>query len=89
MDTPRDPPYPPFLRGGENNRWRSNLIDLSRRNPLLSLRPTGSAYLAILQPGPDDVFEQLVRGRKPLPFRLPSGSRPIWRRSHTTLASPC
>src|SRR5437764_2048903 len=56
------------------NRWRSNLIDLSRRNPLLSLKPTGSAYLAILQPALDDLFAQLVRNRKPLRVRLPSES---------------
>ena len=53
------------------NRWRSNLIDLSRRNPLIALRPTGSAYLAIEQPGPNEVFEHLVRAGKPAHFHLP------------------
>src|SRR5260370_20630376 len=53
------------------NRWHSNLIDLSRRNPLLSLKPTSSTYLAIVQPALADVFEQLVRGGKPGHFHLP------------------
>jgi hypothetical protein len=54
------------------NRWRSNLIDLSRRNPLLSLKPTSSTYLTVVQPALTEVFEQLVRGGKPAHFHLPA-----------------
>jgi Protein of unknown function (DUF4011) len=53
------------------NRWRSNLIDLSRRNPLLALKPTSSTYLEIVAPGLGDVFEHLVRAAKPGHFFLP------------------
>ncbi len=56
------------------NRWRSNLIDLSRRNPLIALKTSGSTLLQLEQPALGDVFEQLVRGGKPGHFHLPAES---------------
>src|SRR5260370_41969695 len=53
------------------NRWRSNLIDLSRRNPLLALKTTSSTYLAVVQPGLGDIFDHLGRNGKPGHFFLP------------------
>jgi hypothetical protein len=54
------------------NRWRSNLIDLSRRNPLIALKPGSATYLQIAQPALGDVFDYLVRGGKPWRFHLPA-----------------
>jgi hypothetical protein len=54
------------------NRWRSNLIDLSRRNPLIALKTTGSTLLQIAQPGLGELFELLVRTGKPGHFHLPA-----------------
>jgi hypothetical protein len=53
------------------NRWRSNLIDLSRRNPLIVLRPARGSLLEITQPALADLFEQLVRQGKAASFFLP------------------
>jgi hypothetical protein len=69
-------------------RWRSNLIDLTRRNPLLLLRPTRSSFLTVSHPEPQAVFERLVRAGKPWSFWLPPaedreaerGARPVPRR---------
>src|SRR5260370_20604424 len=52
-------------------RWRDNLIDLTRRNPLLSLRPTQSTFLTISLPAVQAVFDRLVQANKPWTFWLP------------------
>src|SRR5437868_9487113 len=52
-------------------RWRSNLIDLTRRNPLLQLRPTRSSFLTISRPGVHGVFERLVQAGNTWSFWLP------------------
>ena len=52
-------------------RWRNNLIDLTRRNPLLALKPTRSSCLEIAAPGLDAIFEHLVPKNKTFTFWLP------------------
>jgi very-short-patch-repair endonuclease len=52
-------------------RWRDSLIDLTRRNPLLSLRPTKTSFLTISRPGPQPVFDRLVIAEKPWSFWMP------------------
>lgn len=52
-------------------RWRNNLIDLTRRNPLLALRPTRSSYLEITAPEGATIFDQLVPKNKTFTFWLP------------------
>ena len=52
-------------------RWRNNLIDLTRRNPLLALRPTRSSYLEITAPTLEAIFDHLVPGNKTFTFWLP------------------
>jgi very-short-patch-repair endonuclease len=52
-------------------RWRNNLIDLTRRNPLLALRPSRSSYLEIAAPALDAVFDHLVPKNKTFTFWLP------------------
>jgi hypothetical protein len=52
-------------------RWRSNLIDLTRRNPLLLIRNTRSSALVLTSPGLDAIFERLVRHGKSWSFRIP------------------
>lgn len=52
-------------------RWRNNLIDLSRRNPLLALRATRSAYLEIREPATAALFNAFVLHEKPWTFQLP------------------
>ncbi|HVK03539.1 MAG TPA: DUF4011 domain-containing protein, partial [Armatimonadaceae bacterium] len=44
--------------------WKSSLLDLSPRNPLVALPPTGVIELA----APNDLFDILIRRRKPLQF---------------------
>jgi hypothetical protein len=56
-------------------RWRSNLIDLSRRNPLLLLRPTKRSYLEITRPGAGEVFDRVVKMGKTWSFCLPPEER--------------
>src|SRR6266545_1203241 len=52
-------------------RWRNNLIDLTRRNPLLALRPTKSSFLTISRPNLQAVFDRLVQAGKTWTFWLP------------------
>lgn len=52
-------------------RWRSNLIDLTRRNPLLNLKPNTTSYLEIVQPDWMKVYEHLFVQGKPWLFALP------------------
>lgn len=52
-------------------RWRNNLIDLTRRNPLLHLRPTKSSYLEITQPDMMKVYEQIQAAGKRWLFCYP------------------
>src|SRR5262245_66113112 len=52
-------------------RWRSNLIDLSRRNPLLALKPTRSSLLSFTAPDVAQVFDALVNKGKAWSFWLP------------------
>jgi very-short-patch-repair endonuclease len=60
-------------------RWRNNLIDLTRRNPLLALKPMRSAYLEIKQPDAAALFNAFVLHDKAWTFFLPpprtSGSK--------------
>lgn len=52
-------------------RWRSNLIDLTRRNPLLALRPTRTSFLPLSRPGMQEVFDRLALAGKAWTFWLP------------------
>src|SRR5580692_6696826 len=52
-------------------RWRNNLIDLTRRNPLVALRPGRSSYLEITAPEPAAIFDHLVPRNKTFTFWLP------------------
>ncbi len=52
-------------------RWRNNLIDLTRRNPLLALKPTRSAYLEIKQPDAAALFNAFAIRDRPWTFFLP------------------
>ena len=48
------------------NQWRDKLIDLSRRNPLLYLRPTKTSFLTLSQS-----FRPTSTGRR---LSCPTGS---------------
>jgi very-short-patch-repair endonuclease len=52
-------------------KWRDKLIDLTRRNPLLYLRPTRSSYLVVSHPPLAEVFNRLVRAGKSWSFWVP------------------
>src|SRR5437870_9548350 len=52
-------------------RWRSNLIDLTRRNPLLALRPTRSSSLMLSHPAVAAIWQRLVQEGKTCSFWLP------------------
>src|SRR5271154_5466992 len=64
MATPADPVASAL------ERWRNNLIDLTRRNPLLHLRPNRTSYLEIAQPDWRQVHERLLAQGKPWLFHL-------------------
>src|SRR5437868_304169 len=53
-------------------RWRNNLIDLTRRNPLLALRPGRSRFLELTDPDVKTLFEALTLQGKSLRFWLPA-----------------
>ena len=65
MATPAD------LVASALERWRNNLIDLTRRNPLLSLKPSRTSYLEITQPDLMKVYEYLLIHGKSWSFHLP------------------
>ena len=46
--------------------WRAQLIDLSLRNPLLNFSDRGQRTLRLLSPGPDIIFETLVKRSRQL-----------------------
>ena len=52
-------------------RWRNNLIDLTRRNPLLTLRSTRSGTLTLSHPGVAGIWQRLVKEGKSCTFWLP------------------
>jgi very-short-patch-repair endonuclease len=52
-------------------KWRDKLIDLTRRNPLLYLRPTRSSFLTISHPPLTEVFDRLVQAGKSWSFWVP------------------
>jgi very-short-patch-repair endonuclease len=61
-------------------RWRNNLIDLSRRNPLIALRAGRSSLLEIIRPDAQTVFDSVALGEKTWGFWLPPvppDSRPL------------
>lgn len=67
-------PTPADLVASALVRWRNNLIDLTRRNPLLSLRPNHTTYLDIVQPDLMRVYDQLLLQRKSWLFQFPAES---------------
>src|ERR1043166_2807990 len=52
-------------------RWRNNLIDLTRRNPLLNLKAGRSSYLEIALPDLTTVYTHLVTQGKTWSFCFP------------------
>ncbi|MCI0455510.1 MAG: DUF3320 domain-containing protein [Gemmataceae bacterium] len=73
-------------------RWRNNLIDLTRRNPLLNLRPTKTSFLTLSRPGMQQVFDRLALSGKPWTFWLPPAEEedePVgaWSGDHATTRS--
>ena len=65
MATPAD------LVASALERWRNNLIDLTRRNPLLSLKPSRTTYLEIAQPDLMSVYDHLLIHGKSWLFHFP------------------
>jgi very-short-patch-repair endonuclease len=51
--------------------WRNNLIDLSRRNPLIALRQTRTSTLVLSHPPTAALWQRLVREGKGSTFWLP------------------
>ncbi len=65
MATPTDPVTSALAR------WRNNLIDLTRRNPLLHLKPNRTSYLEIVRPDLSQVYEHLLTAGKSWSFHFP------------------
>src|SRR5262245_30562406 len=65
-------PTPADLVASALERWRNNLIDLTRRNPLLSLKSSRSAHLEITQPDLMKVYDHLVVQGKSWSFWFPA-----------------
>ena len=53
------------------DRWRNNLIDLTRRNPLLSLKPNHTTYLDVAEPDLMKVYDYLLTQGKSWSFYFP------------------
>src|SRR5437016_3202991 len=64
-------------------RWRNNLIDLTRRNPLLALKQSRSSYLEITAPALEAVFDHLVPQNKTFTFWLPAAKEERDKKSRT------
>jgi hypothetical protein len=64
-------PTPADLVASALERWRSNLIDLTRRNPLLNPKPGRSSYLEIVQPDWMRVYDHLLTEGKSWSFCFP------------------
>jgi len=56
-------------------RWRNNLIDLSRRNPLIALRAGRSSLLDILRPDAQTLFDGIALAERTWGFWLPPEAR--------------
>jgi len=48
--------------------WKSQLIDLSKRNRLLNFRQTKTSGIQLVQPAVEEIFEWLVKKEKPMTF---------------------
>ncbi len=48
--------------------WKSQLIDLSKRNRLLYFRQTKRGSVQLIQPGMEEIFDWLVRKAQPMTF---------------------
>ena len=57
------------LRNQKFEAWRHGLLDVSRRNRLISYRRTRRSTLLILDPGPQQLYERLVQKGERLSFR--------------------
>ncbi|VTR97691.1 DUF3320 domain-containing protein [Tuwongella immobilis] len=69
------------------DRWRDRLIDLTRRNPLISFRTNRAMQLRLAKPEPAGIFERIVRQRQPYRFWTPpDGTSPA--ASTTPSATP-
>ncbi len=64
-------PTPADLIASALVRWRNNLIDLTRRNPLLSLKPNHTTYLEIVHPELMKVYDHLFVQGKSWLFHFP------------------
>ena len=64
-------PTPADLVAAALTRWRNNLIDLTRRNPLLSMKPNHTSYLEIAQPDLAKIYEHLLVQGKSWSFYYP------------------
>jgi len=52
-------------------RWRNNLIDLTRRNPLIALRSTRTSAVELVHPEPAAIYDRLVKTGKGWSFWMP------------------
>lgn len=50
--------------------WKSQLIDISKRNRLLYFRQTRTGTVQLLYPDIEEIFDWLVRKEKPMTFKL-------------------
>ncbi|MDX9925706.1 MAG: DUF4011 domain-containing protein, partial [Ignavibacteriaceae bacterium] len=56
--------------------WKSNIIDLTKRNPQINFNPTKKNIVELIHPPMDDLFDRLVIKRKILNF-VPVYDKPI------------
>jgi hypothetical protein len=70
------------------DRWRNNLIDLTRRNPLLSLKATPASYLEIAVPDLMTIYEHAVTQGKPWLFFLPEANDKPTKKSNAKKPPP-
>lgn len=79
-------PTPADLVASALARWRNNLIDLTRRNPLLSLKPNHSTYLDIVQPDLMKAYSHLLVQGKTWLFHFPAADTKTEKKNDTAKA---
>src|SRR5205823_3184513 len=81
-------PNPADLVATALDRWRNNLIDLTRRNPLLSLKPNRTAFLEFTKPDLMKVYEHLLKEEKSWSFFFPPDKAPSDKKTTATDKEP-
>src|SRR5688572_16198992 len=57
-----------FDMAAQIEQWRKQLLDTSKRNRLVNFRTGRTGGIALVHPGPGDIWHRLMAGGSPLTF---------------------